>query len=91
MKGADDFDGDFDAGTSHPDFVGAPAGLAAGALPAPVQADWGTGPFVGLLLSTLLMVVCGMMMFDLVRSMWSWNDPSGFNSPLLGFVKDMIK
>ncbi len=90
-EGADDFDDDFDTGTSHPDFVGAPAGLAAGTMPAPVQADWGAGPFVGLLLSTLLMVVCGMMMFDLVRSMWSWNDPSGFNSPLLGFVKDMIK
>ena len=89
-EGADDFDDDFDAGTSSPDFAPTLGGQA-GAMPAPVQADWGAGPFVGLLLSTLLMVVCGMMMFDLVRSMWSWNDPSGFNSPLLGIVKDLIK
>ena len=89
-EGADDFDDDFDAGTSTPDFVGG-AALNQGAIAAPVQAEWGAGPFVGLLLSTLLMIVCGMMMFDLVRSMWAWNDPSGFNSPLLGFVKDLIK
>lgn len=88
-EGADDFDDDFDAGTSTPDFVGGGA-LAQGAMVAPVQADWGTGPFVGLLLSTLLMVVCGMMMFDLVRSMWSWNDPSAFTSPLLDFFKGII-
>jgi excisionase family DNA binding protein len=90
-EGADDFDDDFDAGTSSPDFVGTGAGGHQAAIPAPVQADWGAAPFAGLLLSTLLMVFCGMMMFDLVRSMWSWNDPSSFNSPLLGIVRDMIK
>lgn len=88
-EGADDFDDDFDTGTSSPDFI-APGGKQQG-VPAPAEADWGAGPFVGLLLSTLLMIVCGMMMFDLVRSMWSWNDPSGFNSPLLGIVQDLIK
>lgn len=89
-EGADDFDDDFDAGTSKPDFVaGGLAGPAA--VPAPVQTEWGAGPFVGLLLSTLLMAMCGMMMFDLVRSMWAWNEPSSFNSPLLGIVRDMIK
>jgi hypothetical protein len=89
-EGADDFDDDFDAGTSTPDFVAGGA-MSQGAMAAPVQTEWGAGPFVGLLLSTGLMVVCGMMMFDLVRSMWSWNDPSTFNSPLLGIVKDMIE
>lgn len=89
--GADDFDDDFDAGTSSPDFVASPAGFGQPtAVAAPPQAEWGVGPFVGLLFSTLLMAVCGMMMFDLVRSMWSWNDPSGFNSPLLSIIKDMI-
>ncbi|MCA9071651.1 MAG: hypothetical protein KDA84_22145, partial [Planctomycetaceae bacterium] len=90
--GADDFDDDFDTGTSSPDFVASPAGFGpSNAVAAPVQAEWGVGPFIGLMFSTLLMAVCGMMMFDLVRSMWSWNDPSGFNSPLLGIVKDLIK
>lgn len=84
----DDFDDDFDAGTSSPEF--SVPGSRAVAVPEP-QREWGVGPFIGLLLSTALMAVCGMMMFDLVRSMWSWNDPSSFNSPLLGFVKDMIK
>jgi len=88
-EGGDDFDDDFDAGTSKPDFVA--GGMGQAAVSVPVQTEWGTGPFVGLLFSTLLMAVCGMMMFDLVRSMWSWNDASTFNSPLLGIVRDMIK
>ncbi len=90
-EGADDFDDDFDAGTSKPDFVAGGMGVSQAAVPAPVQTEWGAGPFVGLLFATLLMAMCGMMMFDLVRSMWAWNEPSTFNSPLLGIVRDMIK
>lgn len=87
----DEFDSEYDEGESHADFTpGAAAGGQQVVVAAP-EAEWGGASFAGLAISTLLMTVCAMMMFDLVRSMWSWQDPSGFNSTLLGIVKDMIK
>lgn len=71
------FEEGFTSGTSHGDFV-APVSRAAA-----VETDWGTGPFVGLLVSTGLMLLVGIVMFDLVRSMWMWNEPSPLASGLL--------
>lgn len=75
--GDEDFAESFEAGESHAEFI-APAGVAA-----PVQQDWGAGPFVGLLLTSMIMILCCVIMFDFVRSMWSWNEPSGFTSTLV--------
>lgn len=55
-------------------------------LAAPVAQDWGTPVFVGLAMSALLMVLCGTVMFDIVRNMWH-ADMAGQNpvaSTLLG-------
>ncbi|WP_166822133.1 helix-turn-helix domain-containing protein [Thalassoroseus pseudoceratinae] len=87
----DEFDNEYDEGESHADFSPGVAGGGQQMVVAAPEAEWGGGAFAGLAISTLLMAVCAMMMFDLVRSMWSWQDPSGFNSTLLGIVKDMIK
>jgi hypothetical protein len=84
-----DLESEFEEGESAADF--SPAALARGGqLAAPVETEWGTGPLIGLSFATVLMVVCGLVMYDLVRSMWSWQDPSGFNSAILGFVKSLM-
>ena len=80
----EDFDDSFAAGESHPSFV-APA--LAGRVAAPVEINWGGGTFAGLLVSTLLMTFCGMMMFDLVRNIWGWQEPAVFNRALLEFFR----
>lgn len=83
--GDDDFDASFDAGESHASFV-APT---RGAVEAP-PAEWGTGMFVGLLVSTLFMAVCGTVMYDLVRSMWAWNEPTTVSRTLLDNIRNMF-
>ncbi|MGE0377098.1 MAG: hypothetical protein AB7Q45_16940, partial [Planctomycetaceae bacterium] len=72
-----EFEEGFTSGVSHADFA-APVSRAA-----PVETDWGTGPFVGLLISTGLLVIVGVVMFDLVRSMWMWNEPGPLASMVL--------
>ena len=82
--GDEDFADSFEAGESHAEFI-APVGVAA-----PVQQDWGIGAFLGLMLTTVMMIVCCVVMFDFVRSMWSWNEPSGFTSTLMGKIGGMF-
>ena len=80
----DDFDDSFQSGESHAEFV-APASFAGGrggAMAAP-EPEWGVGTFVALGFSTVLMCLCGVMMYDLVRTMWHYDDPSTFSSTLL--------
>lgn len=81
----DDFDDGFESGQSHSDFVAAPAATVAA-----VEADWGVGTFVGLILSASLMCVCCIVVFDLVQSMWAWQEPTGFNSALLDALRDLF-
>lgn len=73
----DDFSDDF-AGESAADFV-APGRRVA----VEQQVDWGAGTFVGLLFTSGLMILCSVIMFDFVRSMWSWSQPNAFSSSLL--------
>lgn len=52
-----------------------------------VEAEWGTGTFVGLVLGSLLMLLCGVVMIDLVKntaSASSLNPVSGKVLELLG-------
>lgn len=53
-----------------------------GRLPA-ADADWGTGTFVGLAFSSLLLLVCGVVMIDLVSNMASASSPNPLSSALL--------
>lgn len=78
-----EFEEGFTSGVSHADFA-APVSRAA-----PVEVDWGTGPFVGLLISTGLLVIVGVVMFDLVRSMWMWNEPGPLASMFLGALRGL--
>jgi Helix-turn-helix domain len=84
--GDEDFAQSFAAGESHAEFIAAP-----GAVAAPVQQEWGVGMFISLLLTTVVMLLCAIVMFDFVRSIWSFNEPSGFTSSLMSSLGGMFK
>ena len=84
--GDEDFEDDFQTGESHAEFV-SPGG--AGRMAVPAEQEWGVGTFIGLVVATLVLMVCGTMIFDLVRYMWQ---PAGEDQvgPFLSMFKDLI-
>ena len=84
-----DFEEVFDSGESAADFA-APLGGAPRVV-APVEIEWGISVFLPLVVASLFLCVCGVIMFDLVRSMWGWQEISTFNSPLLDVVGGFFK
>lgn len=62
------------------------AGYARSGGAAMVDSDWGTGTFVGLALSCLMLIACGAVMFDLMNNM---NSASSAN-PLSGMILDAL-
>jgi hypothetical protein len=68
----DDFEESFHSGESHAEFVAPLAGAGRG-VPA-ADADWGTGTFIGLTVSSVVLLLCGLIMFDLVNTMWHWGE-----------------
>jgi hypothetical protein len=82
----EDFAEEIESGESVSELPIAPRGMVA------AEQDWGTGTFAGLAVSTLLMVLCGTLMFDMVRYMWH-ADADGGNpvaSSLLNLVKSLF-
>ncbi len=52
-------------------------------------------PYSGLNIASLgfccvLLALVGMMMYDVMQNMWSWNGTSSFNSPLLTLLSGML-
>ncbi|MBD3672481.1 MAG: hypothetical protein HUJ26_03045, partial [Planctomycetaceae bacterium] len=82
----EDFDDDFGEMGSAGEFA-APVGMRTAAAP---EVEMGTGVFVGVVISSLLMALCGLMMIDLMRSMWSYEQPAPYNSALLDMIKGMM-
>jgi len=69
------------------------AGLSHGAavVAAPAEDVAMSGWVFGLLTcGLLLMMVCGMMMFDLIRNIWSWDGVSPLNSTLIDVVNPLL-
>lgn len=86
----DDFDDSFQSGESHAEFV-APSGFGSpSAVMAPAEQEWGVGTFVALAISTLLLTICGIVMYDLVRTMWHYDDPSSFATTILDSVRGIF-
>lgn len=77
----DVFDADedvFDEGaTTGGQKFAAPVGAVA------VEQDWGAGTFVSLIVATSLLVVVGLVMFDLVHNLWAYQQPTAASSMLL--------
>ncbi|MBN1911904.1 MAG: helix-turn-helix domain-containing protein [Pirellulales bacterium] len=61
----------------------AAAGAAAGVLPETPYTGWN---IFFLVLCVIILTLIGMMMYDLVRNMWSWNQPYPVNSWLMDMI-----
>jgi hypothetical protein len=71
------------------DFAEAPAGdLAVGYAPmaAPAEAPYSWGNLLSLGSITLLLFLGGIMMFDMMNHIWSWDEPYTLSSPLIEAV-----
>lgn len=67
--------------------VGAP-----GAAAAPVVTEARFSPLVvtSLAFAVVLLGLTAIMMFDLVRNMWSWNEPYTLDSPLMNWLWELL-
>ncbi len=73
---------------SRPSYTeAAPAGPAAAALP---EAPYAPGIVVAMGFCVAFLAFAGMMSFDLLRNMWSWQQPYDFNSALMDMVLSMF-
>ncbi len=89
--------GGFDASTlgaggpavppGRPTYAEAPAGATAAALP---EAPYSPGIVVAMGFCALFLAFAGMMSFDLLRSMWSWQEPYSFNSALMDAILSLF-
>ena len=70
-------------------------GLAPGAAPVGVVSAVPETPFsiwnvLGLASCLVLLALCGMMAFDLLRNIWSWNEVHPLNSSLLEVLNPFL-
>ena len=82
----DDFDEGFEAGASRIGF----ASPGAGKIAAPQEVEWGTGFFLGLLASTLVLLVGALMSVDLLRTTWAGDKPV-YQGELIDKLGDLYK
>jgi hypothetical protein len=71
------------AAAGRPAAGGMPAGAGAYAAPEPTWSGWNVASLV---LCAVLLMFCGMFMYDLLRNMWSWNGPYPVNSSLMDMI-----
>jgi len=62
---------------------GAPIGEYAAALPEPPYSIWNVVSLAG---CVILLMLTGMMLFDLLRNMWSWSGPYDITSSLMDMI-----
>ncbi|MEX2091375.1 MAG: excisionase family DNA-binding protein [Pirellulales bacterium] len=71
------------------DFAAIPAGVMSASEPV-VDVPFSTANIAGLSLCLLLLVMCGMMVFDLLRNMWSWGEVYTLNSSLMDVLTPIL-
>ena len=59
------------------------AAMGGPAAAAPAQGAYSTANIAVLSVCVVLLMLCGMMTFDLMRNMWSWDGPYAVNSSIL--------
>lgn len=74
-----------DGGFGQPAFAGA-GSTAFMQAPTVVEAPFSLWNVLFLGLCTILLLLCGMMLYDLMRNMWSWDQPYGVNSWLMDTI-----
>ncbi|HCS52963.1 MAG TPA: hypothetical protein DIW81_15440 [Planctomycetaceae bacterium] len=85
----DAFEDDFESGESIP-ALAVPGAMRGGAGVA-AAAEWDMFSFALVLVSTIMMGICTLLMFDLVRSMWGFAEPNGVNGMILETLQGFIK
>ena len=55
------------------------------------EAPYSVWQIVGLAFCVFLLMMCGMMIFDLLRTMWSWDEPFTVNSGLMDTILGWIE
>ncbi len=76
-------------GEGAPVLGGQPASMAEGAAlthPSAFEPPYTGWQIAGLAVCVLILMFCGMMMFDLLRNMWSWNEAFTINSQLMDTI-----
>ncbi|MCC6126189.1 MAG: helix-turn-helix domain-containing protein [Pirellulales bacterium] len=71
--------------------LGTSAALAESAAAVPAAAfapetPYTTPQIIGLVSCTILLMLCGMMMYDMIRNIWSWDRAYTANSSLMDFI-----
>jgi short subunit fatty acids transporter len=65
--------------------------LAAGGYAVPVQeSTFSAANVISLALCIVLLTVCGMMLVDLTRNIWSWNEAYSVNSSLIEGILNLF-
>jgi hypothetical protein len=65
-------------------------GAALGQPAATLEAPYSGFQITGLAICSVVMILCGMMMYDLLRSMWSFEQPFAVNSQLMNTILGWI-
>ncbi|MEI8383461.1 MAG: helix-turn-helix domain-containing protein [Planctomycetota bacterium] len=81
----DEFDESFEAGASRIGF-----GAGAAKIAAPQEAEWGTGFFLSLMLSGVVLLFGALMSADLLRTTWA-GESTVYQGELLDKVGDLFK
>lgn len=68
----------------------AAAGVAAASVVASDESQFGALTIGLLSCSLALMLVCGVLSIDMIRSVWSWEEPYGVNSAILDGLASMM-
>jgi len=87
QQGADDLLG---AGAGGAAMAPAAAGFGQGAVVARDEAQFPVWVIALMSLGLILLSLCGMMMFDVVRSMWSWDEPYQVNSTIIDGLSGIL-
>jgi hypothetical protein len=82
----EDFDSSVQSGESHAEFA-PPVSLRA---PAPVEAHWDGLTFGILAVSSVCLLLAGVMMYDLVRTEWYFDQNVVVGSSLLDWVRGLF-
>lgn len=70
--------------------VTAAGGAAAATIAAPIDAEYSIWNVIGLGTCLFLLSLAGIMMFDLLRNMWSWNQEYSLNSSLMDAIVNLL-
>jgi excisionase family DNA binding protein len=82
----EDFDSSAQSGESHSEIAPQITIRA----PAAVETPWDGLTFAGLIVSSVFLLLAGTVMFDLVRTMWYWDQNVVVGGALLDWVKGMF-